>query len=178
MGIPSSAWVVLFVANEWERKGLMPLLEAVSKMRDPSVHVVIVGKLPAKMIEARAAVLGLKNRVHLMGPTGRVNRWFGMADVFALPTSYEAWGMVIIEALASGLPVLTSKTAGAALAVKEGSNGHLLDDPSDPNEVHEGLSRLRNGVSWSAASIASSVLDYEWSRILEKYEGILRAVSR
>ena len=129
------------------------------------------------MIEARAATLGLKGRVHIMGPTGRVNRWFGMADVFALPTSYEAWGMVIIEALAAGLPVLTAKTAGAALAVTGGSSGQLLDDPTDPNEVYQGLVRLRNGVEWSATAIASSVLDYEWSRILEKYEGILRATS-
>ncbi len=176
LGIPDSSWVVLFVANEWERKGLLPLMEAVAALGDSDVHIVAAGRLPPRYILGRASRLGLRGRVHVVGSTGRINRWFGMADVFALPTSYEAWGMVIVEALASGLPVLTSRTAGASVAVSEGRSGYLLDEPGSCEEVEHGLRRLREGVAWSGQLIAASVMEYAWEKILTCYEAVLRSV--
>jgi UDP-glucose:(heptosyl)LPS alpha-1,3-glucosyltransferase len=175
LGIPEEAWVVLFVANEWERKGLMPLLEAVALLRDRRVHVVAAGRLPAAMVLGRSQKLGIADRVHVVGPSGGVNRWFGMADVFALPTVYEAWGMVIIEALASGLPVLTSRCSGASVAVQEALNGVLLENPVDIQEIRRGFESLRKGVAWEPAKIRASVAEFEWDKILERYERILRS---
>jgi len=176
LGIPEAAKVVLFVANEWERKGLMPLMEAMAAV-DEEAHLVAVGRLPKEMLMRRAERLGLAKRVHILGPTSKVSRWFGVADVFALPTSYEAWGMVLIEALASGLPVLTSRCAGAAAAVSEGKNGFLLDDPRSTQEVALGLEKLLRGVEWSREAVAESAAPFEWGRIFERYEAILRAVA-
>ncbi len=178
LNIPADAWVVLFVANEWERKGLIPLLDALAQMRDPDVHLVAVGRLPVALINALSSARGLTGRVHLVGATNRVSQWFGIADAFVLPTFYEAWGMVIIEAMASGLPVLTSRNAGAAEAVKVGFNGWLLDDPADPNEVMRGCLRLRAGLEWRAEAIAASVDAYQWGRIFERYEAVLRSVAQ
>jgi len=175
--IPEEAWVVLFVANEWERKGLLPLLEAMASLKEKSAHIVVAGRLPKACIEKRASKLGLQGRVHVVGPTGHVNRWFGVADVFALPTVYEAWGMVIVEALASGLPVLTSRSAGAAVAVREGLSGYLLEAPSDVREIAAGLQKLRSGVAWNAGRISASVSEYEWAKVFGRYERILRAVA-
>jgi len=176
LGIPEASKVVLFVANEWERKGLIPLLEAMSAL-DEDVHLVAVGRLPKDMFMRRAERLGLAKRVHIVGPTSKVSRWFGVADVFALPTSYEAWGMVLIEALASGLPVLTSRCAGAAAAVSEGKNGVLLDDPRSGREVALGLENLFRGLEWSREAVAESAVPYQWGRIFERYEAILRSVA-
>jgi UDP-glucose:(heptosyl)LPS alpha-1,3-glucosyltransferase len=175
LGIPDDAWVVLFVANEWERKGLVPLLEAVSGLGDASVHLVAVGKLPGAVLSGRAQKLGLSGRVHFVGPTVGVNRWFGMADAFALPTVYEAWGMVIIEALAAGLPVLTSRCAGASEALKEAFSGFLLEDPTDVAEIRIGLERMRGGVRWTGVEIAASVSEYEWEKVLGRYEEVVRS---
>jgi UDP-glucose:(heptosyl)LPS alpha-1,3-glucosyltransferase len=173
-GIPSTAWVVLFVANEWERKGLMTLLEAVAKIKDPSMHLVAAGRLPAGLIMHRAASLGIQERVHLVGQTGHVNECFGMADAFALPTIYEAWGMVIIEALACGLPVLTSQTAGASEAVQTGVNGYLLAHPEEVETVAEGLRKLRDGLHATPGAIAQTAEPYAWERLLREYSAILR----
>jgi UDP-glucose:(heptosyl)LPS alpha-1,3-glucosyltransferase len=173
-GIPLGAWVVLFVANEWERKGLVPLLDAVAKMKDPSIHLVAAGRLPAGRIMHRAASLGIQERVHLVGQTGHVNECFGMADAFALPTIYEAWGMVIIEALACGLPVLTSQTAGAAEAVQAGVNGYLLSHPEQVEAIAEGLIKLRNGMYAAPGTIAQTVAPYAWERLMREYSAILR----
>ncbi len=172
--IPTDAWVVLFVANEWERKGLLPLMEAIGRGVEGDVHLLVAGRLPQRMLLQQAVKHGLENRVHFVGSSESVNTWFGAADAFALPTSYEAWGMVIIEALACGLPVLTSARAGAAIAINPGANGILLENPLDALEVMWGLTRLRRGVHLSGAQIASTAAPYEWSEIFRKYEIILK----
>lgn len=82
--------------------------------------------------------------------------------------------MVIIEALAAGLPVLTSRCAGAAEAVREAFSGYLLGNPSDAAEIRVGLARLREGVRGTREEIADSVSEYEWEKVLGRYEKILR----
>jgi UDP-glucose:(heptosyl)LPS alpha-1,3-glucosyltransferase len=173
-GIPSAAWVVLFVANEWERKGLLPLLEAVAQLKDSSVHLVAAGRLPAGFIMHTASRLGIQERVHMVGQTSHVNECFGMADAFALPTLYEAWGMVIIEALACGLPVLTSQTAGASVAIQPGVNGCLLENPEESEAVADGLRKLRSGLHVPSGAIAQTAAPYAWERLLRQYAAILR----
>jgi UDP-glucose:(heptosyl)LPS alpha-1,3-glucosyltransferase len=173
IGVPLDAWVVLFVGNEWERKGLLPLMEAIAALGDVKIHLVAVGRLPQAMVQRNAADLGLLGRVHTVSSTSSVNRWFGMADVFALPTVYEAWGMVVIEAMASGLPVLTSSLAGASEAVDIGKNGFLLKEPRSVEEIVDGIERLRQGVLWDSDLISQSVVKYEWSLIFKKYKSIL-----
>jgi UDP-glucose:(heptosyl)LPS alpha-1,3-glucosyltransferase len=174
LGIAEDAWVILFVGNEWERKGLFPLLRAVAAYGQKNVHVVAAGRLPAPLVERVAAGLNLRGRVHVVGSTAEVNRWFGMADVFALPTVYEAWGMVVIEALAAGLPVLTSRLAGASEAISDGKNGVLLENPVAVEEIVEGLKQIRNGLGWTSAEVSRKADLYNWNYIIERYESILR----
>lgn len=173
--IPADAWVILFVANEWERKGLLPLLEALRRWRKKEVHLVAAGRLPVRRLNYLAAKAGLGDRFHCVGCRLPVNTWFGMADAFVLPTHYEAWGMVIIEALASGLPVLTSASAGAAVAIQSRINGIVLEDPSSSSEILSGLVRLRRCILSDAQTISDSAEPYEWSRLLSRYEQILRS---
>lgn len=173
LGIPADAWVVLFVANEWERKGLQPLMEALFRWRKQAVHLVVAGRLPEKRMQQLELRYGLKGRCHFVGGREPVNTWFGIADAFALPTLYEAWGMVIVEALASGLPVLTSACAGAAVAVRHTYNGILLQDPSSASEILAGLLRLRRCIRTSPEQISESVSQYEWPRLLARYEEII-----
>jgi UDP-glucose:(heptosyl)LPS alpha-1,3-glucosyltransferase len=174
LGVPSDARVVLFVANEADRKGFVPLLEAVSALPDRDVHVLAVGRLGGLKTWATAlGRLGLNGKVTFTGPTSNVAIAYKAADVFALPTIYEAWGLVIVEALASGIPVLTSRLAGAGEAVQEGETGDLLDNPHDVTEIRSKLSQLLAGKHTDAAAISASVQKYDWSNILSQYEQIL-----
>lgn len=171
--IPSDARVILFLANEWERKGLIPLFEAFRQLQDPEAHLVVVGRLPEAFLKEQAARIGIRGNLHFRPATSAVAPWFAMADVFALPTSYEAWGMVIIEALACGTPVLTSRLAGASVAVREGLTGVLLENPADSHEMKLGLQKLLSGVGRDHSQIAASVEAYQWSELLPCYERIL-----
>jgi len=102
-----------------------------------------------------------------------VGDYYAAADVFALPTQYEAWGLVIVEAMASGLAVLTSRCAGAAVAVETGRTGLLLDDPASVAEIAEKLRCLIEGNGFSPAEISASVARFEWAQVLRGYESIL-----
>ena len=165
--------VVVFVANELERKGFGPLLRAVAALDDPAVRLLAVGRLNPHAYAAEADRLGLGGRVTYVGSTSDVAPYYAAADVFALPTQHEAWGLVIVEALACGLPVVTSRLAGAAVCVREGLAGQLLDDPNDVAEIAARLRRVLQGDHGTRAAIAESVADYAWSRLLPRYESLL-----
>jgi UDP-glucose:(heptosyl)LPS alpha-1,3-glucosyltransferase len=164
---------VLFVANELERKGFGPLVRAIASMDSTRVKLIVVGKASLKPYESELRRLSLWERVVDVGPTNNVARYFAAADVFALPTQYEAWGLVIIEALACGVPVLTSRLAGAAIAVSEGRTGELLADPDDSAEIASKLGRLLRGGYDAPQQISESVATYAWPTVLKTYEQIL-----
>ena len=173
LGYSGTDRVVLFLANELERKGFGPLLRAVASLGDPNVHILAVGKRDPGAYKEEVERLGMSRRVHFTGPSGKVAPYYAASDVFALPTQYEAWGLVIVEAMACGLPVLTSRLAGAAVAIREGETGRLLDDPRDPQEIAAALRPLLDGRHASAEAISESVAAYHWSRILLLYEQAL-----
>lgn len=172
LGFKPDDKVVVFVANELERKGFFPLLEATAALNDANVHLLAVGRLNPASCAAASARLQLTDRVHFTGPSSDVASFYAASDVFALPTQYEAWGLVIVEAMACGLPVLTSRLAGAAIAVREGENGCLLDQPRDVEEIADKLKRSLDA-SWSPENVAHSVIEYSWPQLLPRYENVL-----
>ncbi len=157
--------VIVFVANELERKGFPALLRAVESLGDPGLRLLVAGRIAPEPHPL----------VKYVGGTGDVARCYAAADVFALPTQYEAWGLVIVEAMACGLPVLTSRLAGAAVTVREGAAGQLLDDPKDVSEIAAKLRPLLDGAHSGREEISASVADYAWERVLPRYEEVLFA---
>lgn len=115
LGIDEQAPLVLFVGSGFERKGVPALLRALAQMTRPDAHAVIVGKDRGQQdAEQLARRLGIDARVHFLGGRQDVRPYYGAADVFALPTLYDPFPNAALEALACGLPLLTSPTSGAA----------------------------------------------------------------
>lgn len=173
LGYSDDHKVIVFVANETERKGLLPLLEAVALLNDPSLRVLAVGRLDPRESQSTIDRLKLEGRVQFTGPSSQVAQYYHAAEVFCLPTKYEAWGLVIVEALGCGIPVVTSRLAGASVAVREGMNGYLLEDPKDPREIAGKLREALTGRLDTRESIAASVERWKWSSVLDEYERIL-----
>ena len=112
VGAGETAKVVLFVGSGYARKGLPILLEA---MVNVDAELWVVGRDKAqRAMECRAAELGIANRVRFFGGQQDVRPFYGAADVFALPTQYDPFPNAVLEALACGLPVVTTTTCGAA----------------------------------------------------------------
>jgi UDP-glucose:(heptosyl)LPS alpha-1,3-glucosyltransferase len=168
---------VLFVANELHRKGFATLVDAVARLSDPRVHIHVVGAVSTTAYAGRVQQLGLTDRVHYHGPSDDVAAYMAAADLFVLPTRYEAFGLVIVEALAMGTPVITSRAAGASPAVHSGVNGYLLDDPSDAEELHAALTEALGDHRLAAlqAGTVDSALDYRWSSVLPRIDALVRS---
>ena len=139
LGIENDDALVLFVGNSWGRKGLCTAIEAIQGLDQAHVHLVVVGEgIPQVFLqEVPADVL---ERIHFVGnqPTS-VERYYAAADVFLLPTLYEPFGLVILEALASGVPSIVSACAGASEWLVDGEDALLLSDPSDGEEARNAL---------------------------------------
>lgn len=128
LGIPEAAPVVLYVGSGFARKGVPQLLQAMTMMRHDKAVAVIVGKdKHTRRMQALAERLGLAGRVHFAGPQQDVRPWYGMADVMALPTLYDPFPNVVLEALACGLPVMTTPTSGAAEILQGRDCGRICD---------------------------------------------------
>ena len=173
LGFQDDDRVLVFVANEAERKGLEPLLLALKILDDPKIKLLVVGRIPASTWQPVSEKMGLTSQVTFTGPSGDVGKYYAASDIFVLPTQYEPWGLVIVEAMACGLPVVTSRCAGAAEAVQEGKTGYLLRDPQDAEEIAGNLRHLLEGRHIAAQAIADSVQNYAWPRVLQRYEKVL-----
>lgn len=166
--------VVLFVANELERKGFAPLLRAIALLKNPRVHLLaVIGRVSPEPYLGEIQRLGLGERVRILGAKSDVSPYYAAADTFALPTQYEPWGLVIVEALACGVHVLASRLAGASVAVKEGETGELLDDPTDVNEIAAKLHHLSHNGHLDRREVADSVAKFTWDHVLVDYERVL-----
>ena len=134
LGIADAATVFLFVGSGFRRKGLPQLLRALTGVRN--AHLVVVGadkELPQLRRAAEQATLS--GRVHFAGGQEDVKPWYGMADCFVLPTLYDPFPNAALEAMACGLPLVTSLQCGAAELIESGVEGYVCRDPLDVVEL-------------------------------------------
>jgi UDP-glucose:(heptosyl)LPS alpha-1,3-glucosyltransferase len=156
LAIPEQAWIVLFVGSGFERKGLGPLIEGFARLADRESRLMVAGKGSRAQHEGLAAGLGVGDRVIWTGPRPDVETLYAAADAVALPARYEPFGNVHLEALASGLPVLSSSRAGGSEIVHQGANGWVVKEPTAA-EIVVGLTALREGPvgGWAPRARAS-----------------------
>lgn len=124
--LPEDELVFLFVGSGYERKGLGQVLRALAILN--TGHLLVVGKDKREHhFRNLAAGLGIAHRVRFLGPQKDVRPYYGASDVFVLPTLYDPFPNVALEAFASGLPVITSSKCGAAEFIREEWNGYVRD---------------------------------------------------
>ncbi len=128
MGIGEDVPVLLYVGSGFERKGVPQLLQAFSLLESRDAHLIVVGAdRKLKAMKKKAISLGIGRRVHFTGPVQDVRPYYGAADAFALPTIYDPGPNAALEAMACGLPMLTSQGCGAKEWIAEGQNGFVVD---------------------------------------------------
>jgi UDP-glucose:(heptosyl)LPS alpha-1,3-glucosyltransferase len=129
---PSSDWVnALIIAQDYERKGLREAVHALAKSGEPRLRLHVVGKQDPAAYAALAKQLGVGDRVVFHPPTGKPEEYYRQADIFVLPTRHDPCSLVVLEALAMGLPVISTRFNGATEIMDHGTHGFVLDDPTD-----------------------------------------------
>jgi UDP-glucose:(heptosyl)LPS alpha-1,3-glucosyltransferase len=140
-GVDIAAPLILFVGSGYTRKGLPTLLHAMSRMARDDARLWVVGrdKQEARMRDL-AQTLGIAHRILFLGAQTDVRPFYGAADVFALPTLYDPFPNAALEALACGLPLITTTTCGAAELVTA-ANGAVIE-AGDATMLAAGLDTL------------------------------------
>jgi UDP-glucose:(heptosyl)LPS alpha-1,3-glucosyltransferase len=134
LGISDSAMVFLFVGSGFARKGVPQLLRAMTGVR--GAHLIVVGEdRELALMQRAAADMKLADRVHFTGGQDDVTPWYGMADCFVLPTLYDPFPNAALEAMACGLPLVTTLQCGAAEFVESGVEGYVCRDALDVVEL-------------------------------------------
>jgi glycosyltransferase involved in cell wall biosynthesis len=170
LGLPLNVPLVLFVGDiRTSRKNLDSLLNAVAVV--PDCDLVVVGDLSRSPFPMMTRDLGIDTRVHFLGVRTDVPRIMRACDVFVLASRYEPFGMVILEALASGLPTVTTRAVGACDLFSPDC-GEVLDDPENIPALAAAIHRLihddakRREASLAAREIAEQ---NSWAAMGDRY---------
>lgn len=170
--------LAIFV-GEYERKGLSVTLHALSQLdfeQRKKIRLLAVGNGDQNYYRAMSTKLGVSENVILLDHQKRIESFFRAADLFVLPTLYEPFGLVTLEAMSSGLPPIVSKNTGASELISHGISGILLDDPTKPQEVTDGFKRLienrelLQSMSQEARRVA---LQRTWDQVALEYQKVL-----
>ncbi|MGA3022260.1 MAG: glycosyltransferase family 4 protein [Thermoplasmata archaeon] len=161
---------VLFVGRLASNKGLLDLAEAFALLGklDRSAQLVVVGEDGGQRapVEARAKALGVSDRVHLVGHVdddALLSAAYREARLTVLPSEYEAFGLVLLESLAAGTPVVASRVGGIPEFVEDGQAG-LLVPPRSPAALAEAIGRV-----WSDRDLARRLGEYGRDRVVPRY---------
>jgi len=177
LGLPAGGTCLLFVGNDYRKKGLAGLLQALTRLPH-EVVLAVVGN-PAHITEFRALAdtLKLGARVLFLGSLKDVSPAYEAADILVHPTFEDTFAMVVLEAMAHGLPVVVSgpKYCGIAGLLSQRADALLLEDPRDADELTRVLAdllsqpALRDTLSHGAAAFASR---YQWREIALQQEAL------
>jgi UDP-glucose:(heptosyl)LPS alpha-1,3-glucosyltransferase len=132
LGIGRKVIVVLFVGTNYARKGLDTLLQAISRLKyKEKYRLLVVGKGNIPRYERLAQSLGLQEITVFCGFQQRMPPFYGAADIFVLPSYYDPFGNVCLEAMACGLPVITTRETGVSELMAHGKSGFVMDHPEN-----------------------------------------------
>ena len=177
LSIGADQTVFVFVGSGFERKGVPRLLRAFARLDDLNAALVIVGSDHSMAAAERLAKrLGCAHRVRFAGSREDVRPYYGMADWFVLPTLYDPFPNATIEAMACGLPVVTSFQSGAAELILQGVNGYCcdaLDLPGLVDSMHQAATQRGDGARLAARRTAEGFsLDAMAAQLVALYRSL------
>jgi UDP-glucose:(heptosyl)LPS alpha-1,3-glucosyltransferase len=159
---PSAERLWLLPGSGFRRKGLPVVLDAIERLADPGLRLLVAGRDDPGPWQRRVARRGLTGRIHFLGPRGDLPALYHAVDGVVLPTRYDAFANVTLEAAATGTPIVTTATNGAAEWLGEGVL--IVDDPDDAEAFATALASLHDDAvrrhRGEAAARAAGALDW------------------
>jgi len=185
-GIGAADCLLLFVGMNFELKGLDTIIAALAKARSQrpaaEIRLLVVGRGDEEKYRGVARSHGIGDAVVFAGTqTGGIERYYRAADAFAMLSGFDTFGMVVLEAMAAGLPVIVGPNVGAKDVVSEGVNGFVLPDGRDAEVAADRIVRLLDGERLRSMSAAASrsAAGHDWERrvteLAAAYESKLQA---
>lgn len=172
LSIKDDELLLIFVGHEFERKGILFVIEAIAKADSTKIKLAVLGKDNPQKYVKLAKEMGIESRIFFLGQIKEsIEKYYSAADVFVFPTLYEAFSLATLEASASGLPLLVTKVNGTEELIKSRVNGFFIKRDSDDilNKLNMLVSnrRLLEQLSKNSFKIAQQ---YSWDEVALKIE--------
>ncbi|MGR6466421.1 glycosyltransferase family 4 protein [Rhizobium sp. PAMB 3182] len=175
-GIPADARLLLFVGHEYNRKGLAFVISAMEKMTDSNLWLLVVGSENGDSY--RDMAVRTAARIVFAGERRDMEMIYPIADAFVLPTAYETFSLVCMEAMASGVPIFATRVGGIENYLADGVNGYAIERNAEDIAAKltmafsapEGLAPLKKG------AIATS-LRYNWDEVGKQYISLAEEIA-
>jgi len=160
--IPSNSTLLLFVGSDFHRKGLDRAIQALATCNNESIHLIACGLDSPTSCEKLAQSLNISSQLHILGPRDDVPKLMTVADLLIHPARQETAGMVLLEALTYGLPVLCSEQCGYATFVQEAGCPLISSEANATNIAQLIQSTLARRSELSQKSLS-------WSQAPDRY---------
>jgi len=143
--IPASAFVLLFVAHGFKRKGLIAIIKALESLNDKDMHIVVAGSGNPKDIQINSTLV--QSNTHFIGVVKNMSELYPVADALIHPTLGDTYGMVVLEAMSYKLPVIVSSAKYCGFSEHLSSKeAIILNNPKDSKEILQGIQILNNQI--------------------------------
>jgi UDP-glucose:(heptosyl)LPS alpha-1,3-glucosyltransferase len=181
-GLPKKAFVVLFAGMNFELKGLDVILESVARARqrlpDADIRLLVVGRGNTEKYQAKAQSLGIGMAVTFTGVvTAGMEEYYRACDTLMILSHFDTFAMVVLEAMAAGLPVIVGPKVGARDIVQHGSSGFVLKSNNDACSSAEYLCTLCTDGKFRQFGLAGSRIaaKHDWEETRQEILRIYRA---
>ena len=162
--IRETDFVLLLIGNDWRAKGLETILRAMSGIRDLPILLIVAGDDSPGYFQEAANSLGISERCRFEAPRQDVLDFYAAADLYVSPSREDSFGLPVAEAMACGLPVITSPFAGVSEGIQNGVDGFVLRDARDEKELAILLEQLfRNPEMRQRVGEAAANSARQWS---------------
>lgn len=177
LGLPAAGRCLLFVANDYRKKGLGTLLKALAQLPSDVFLCVVGNPAQISLFSEQVKTLKLSQRTFFLGSLRDVGPAYEAADCLVHPTLEDTFAMVVLEAMSHGLPVVVSgpKYCGIAGLLQHGINAVILDDPEGASQLHQAISQvltqpaLQHHLIQGATDFA---MHYEWREMALRQEAL------
>jgi glycosyltransferase involved in cell wall biosynthesis len=165
--IQETDFVLLLIGNDWRVKGLETVLRAMSALQELPIILIAAGDDSPDSFQETAKSLGIAERCRLEPSREDVLDFYAAADLYVSPTREDSFGLPAVEAMACGLPVITSTHSGVAELIRDGVDGFILRQVDDFYALAQLFRRLQadevlRGNAGDAA--AKAALQWNWDR--------------
>lgn len=178
-GINNNEFILIFIGHEYTRKRLDMLIMSLVNL-DPKIHLWVVGGRfeSQSKFEDLASKYNVEDRVKFLGSRSDTNLLLKASDAFALTSDYEAWPMVIMEAMATGIPVISTPVGCAPHIISHKKNGFIINDVKEIQVILSDLIKSsEKDIKKIGEEARKTVEEYSWSNIAKNYLRALEEIT-